>query len=128
MQIPVRQAAGYFVFITISSILGRIALSFVSLWLGRKRTAELTCFVSAIGIAAAGYYYKEVVWGFPVFVVLLTAMSFFYSGGFANYTPYTVEAYPVRLAARGFGLAQAANGVGKILRPLCLALIAGATD
>jgi MFS transporter, putative metabolite:H+ symporter len=128
MRIPVRQAAEYFVFITISSILGRIALSFVSLWLGRKRTAELTCFVAAIGIAAAGYYYKEVVWGFPVFVVLLTAMSFFYSGGFANYTPYTVEAYPVRLAARGFGLAQAANGVGKILGPLCLALIAGATD
>jgi putative MFS transporter len=32
------------------------------------------------------------------------------------------------LAARGFGLAQAANGVGKILGPLCLALIAGATD
>lgn len=55
------------------------------------------------------------------------AMAFFYSGAFANYTPHTVEAYPVRLAARGIGHAQAANGVGKILGPLCLALIAGAT-
>jgi MFS transporter, putative metabolite:H+ symporter len=34
----------------------------------------------------------------------------------------------VRLSARGVGLAQAANGVGKIAGPLCLALIAGATN
>jgi putative MFS transporter len=34
----------------------------------------------------------------------------------------------VKLAARGVGLAQAANGIGKIAGPLCLALIAGATN
>jgi putative MFS transporter len=32
------------------------------------------------------------------------------------------------LSARGVGLAQAANGVGKIAGPLCLALIAGASN
>jgi hypothetical protein len=36
--------------------------------------------------------------------------------------------FPVRLAARGFGLAQAVNGLGKILGPLCLALIAGSNN
>ena len=34
----------------------------------------------------------------------------------------------MRLSARGVGLAQAANGVGKIAGPLCLALIAGASN
>src|SRR5580698_3377032 len=39
--------------------------------------------------------------------------------------PYTVEVFGVRLGARSSGLGQAANGVGKILGPLSLALIAG---
>jgi MFS transporter, putative metabolite:H+ symporter len=34
-------------------------------------------------------------------------------------------AYGVRLGARAAGLSQAANGCGKALGPLCLALIAG---
>jgi putative MFS transporter len=38
------------------------------------------------------------------------------------------EIYPTRLAARGSGLAQGANGLGKILGPLCLALIAGSDN
>jgi putative MFS transporter len=32
------------------------------------------------------------------------------------------------MSARGVGLAQAANGFGKIAGPLCLALIAGASN
>jgi MFS transporter, putative metabolite:H+ symporter len=36
--------------------------------------------------------------------------------------------FPVSLGGRAFGLAQAANGVGKILGPVCLALIAGSND
>src|ERR1043166_7949888 len=46
-------------------------------------------------------------------------------GGFSNLAPYTVEVFGVRLGARSSGLGQAANGVGKILGPLSLALIAG---
>jgi MFS transporter, putative metabolite:H+ symporter len=34
----------------------------------------------------------------------------------------------VKLAARGVGLTLAASGIGKIAGPLCLALIAGATN
>ena len=52
----------------------------------------------------------------------------FYSGLFANISPYTIEAFPVSLGARAAGLAQASNGIGKILGPLCLALIAGSSD
>jgi putative MFS transporter len=49
-------------------------------------------------------------------------------GSASNIAPYATEMFPVRLAARGTGLAQAANGVGKILGPLSLALIAGADN
>jgi putative MFS transporter len=58
-------------------------------------------------------------------VILIVYGAFFYSGGFSNLTPYTAEAYPVRVSARALGLGQAANGIGKIFGPLGLALIAG---
>ncbi len=61
-------------------------------------------------------------------VILLCASTFFIEGGFSNLAPYTVESYGVSLGARASGLGQAANGVGKILGPLSLALIAGTSN
>jgi len=59
---------------------------------------------------------------------VLIPAALFFDGGFSNIAPYSAEIFPVRLSARGVGLAQAANGVGKIAGPLCLALIAGASN
>ena len=58
-------------------------------------------------------------------MILIAASAFFVEGGFSNLAPYTVEQYGVRLGSRSSGLGQAANGVGKILGPLALALLAG---
>ena len=66
--------------------------------------------------------------GYPAFVVLLVPAALFFDCGFSNVAPYSAELFPVRLSARGVGLAQAANGVGKIAGPLCLALIAGTSN
>ncbi len=63
--------------------------------------------------------------GLPLMVVLLCASTFCIEGGFSNLAPYTVESYGVNLGARSSGLGQTANGVGKIVGPLSLALIAG---
>jgi putative MFS transporter len=81
-----------------------------------------------VALAAAGYYSNVVVGGLPAMVILLCASTFFIEGGFANLAPYTVERYGVRLGARSSGLGQAANGVGKIVGPLSLALIAGSSN
>jgi putative MFS transporter len=66
--------------------------------------------------------------GFPVFILLIAASAFFAEGGFSNLAPYTVEQYGVSLGSRSSGLGQAANGVGKILGPLALALLAGSDN
>jgi putative MFS transporter len=63
--------------------------------------------------------------GVPLLVVFLCCSTFGIDGSFANLAPYTVEVFGVRLGARSSGLGQAANGVGKIVGPLSLALIAG---
>jgi putative MFS transporter len=49
-------------------------------------------------------------------------------GGSSNLARYTVESYGVRMGARSSGLGQTANGVGKIVGPLSLALIAGTSN
>ena len=45
--------------------------------------------------------------GYPAFVVLLIPAALFFDGGFSNIAPYSAEIFPVRLSARGVGLAQA---------------------
>jgi hypothetical protein len=54
--------------------------------------------------------------------------AFCIDGSFSNLAPYTVESYGVRLGARSSGLGQTANGVGKILGPLSIAVIAGTSN
>lgn len=73
-------------------------------------------------------FYREFVAGWSMVALLMVFGAAFYSGLFANISPYVIEAFPVSLGARAAGLAQASNGVGKILGPLCLALIAGSSD
>jgi putative MFS transporter len=61
-------------------------------------------------------------------VILLMAADLFFEGGLSNIAPYSVEVFGVRLGARAVGLQQAANAVGKIIGPVVLALIAGASN
>jgi len=73
-------------------------------------------------------FYREFIAGWSVFALLVIFGAASYSGCFSNMSPYVVEVFPVSLGGRAFGLAQAANGIGKILGPVCLALIAGSSD
>jgi MFS transporter, putative metabolite:H+ symporter len=93
--------------------------------MGRRSLGILFGFVAFIFLGLAGYFSGVLVGGFPLFVILVAASAFFVEGGFSNLAPYTVEQYGVSLGARSSGLGQAANGVGKILGPLALALLAG---
>ena len=93
--------------------------------MGRRRCGLLWGFLGAISLVAAAYFSNTFVAGVPLLVVFLCCSTFGIDGSFSNLAPYTVEMFGVRLGARSSGLGQAANGVGKILGPLSLALIAG---
>ena len=81
-----------------------------------------------VALAAAGYYHAVLVNGLPLLVLLLMCSTFCIEGGFSNLAPYTVESYGVSMGARASGLGQTANGFGKIIGPLSLALIAGTSN
>jgi MFS transporter, putative metabolite:H+ symporter len=129
LHITAREAAGYFVYVTISGVIGKILFSFLAQALGRKRCGEVTAYGAAAALILAAFCYTPVILiGIPAFVLAITAAAAFFDGEAANISPWAVEAYGVRLGARAAGLGQAANGCGKVLGPLCLALIAGTNN
>jgi MFS transporter, putative metabolite:H+ symporter len=128
LSVPVGQAARYFVYVALSAVTGKILVALTAPFVGRRMLGVMFGFLAMFCLVAAGCYHNAVVAGFPLMVVLIAASAFFCEGGFANLAPYTVEQYGVRLGARSSGLGQAANGVGKILGPLALALIAGSSN
>jgi MFS transporter, putative metabolite:H+ symporter len=128
MSISVKQAAHFFVYVTFAGIVGKFLFSFAAPLLGRRRLGQIHGFGMFVALFCAGYFHSALVGGVSLFVVALAATDFFNSGGFSNLAPYTPEAYGVRMGSRASGLGQALNGVGKILGPLSLAVIAGTSN
>ncbi len=125
LRVPAAQSAGYFVIVALAGIAGRLLFSVLPAWWSRRRLCCLTGFGIALALAAAGIESQALVAGFPVFVICVALAAVFFDGGWCVIGPYSAEIFPTRLAARAIGIGQAANGVGKILGPLCLAMIAG---
>jgi MFS transporter, putative metabolite:H+ symporter len=128
MGVPPQQAAHLFIVVSLTGMLGRTIFSFLPHYIGRRRCGAIMGYGVAISLGAAAVFFDRTLFGYPAFIVLLVPAALFFDGGFSNIAPYSAEIFPVQLAARGVGLAQAANGVGKIAGPLCLALIAGASN
>jgi len=128
LNVSVGQAAAYFIYVAGAGVVGKILLSIVAPLTGRRRIGIGFGLAAAVCLTLAGVYNSVLIGGFPLMIVLIAASAFFVEGNFSNLAPYTVEQYGVRLGARSSGLGQAANGVGKILGPLALALIAGSDN
>jgi putative MFS transporter len=126
MGVSPHDVAYLFVFVSLTGMFGRAAFSLLPQWIGRRRCGEIMGYGIALSLGAVALFYDRTIFGYPAFAALLIPAALFFDGGFSNIAPYSAEIFPVRLSARGVGLAQAANGVGK--GPLCLALIAGTTN
>ena len=128
LKITAHEAAGYFVYASLFSMAGRVLFSVLPLYIGRRGAAIVGTLISVVVMLAISTFYREFILGYSVFALLVIVGAAFYSGAFSNMSPFVVEVFPVSLGGRAVGLAQAANGVGKILGPVCLALIAGSSD
>ena len=125
LDMPVAQAAKYFVYVSAAAMIGRVLVALIVQRVGRRPVGIVFGFAAAVAIGSAGYLHSALLVGFPLFVVLIAASAFFVEGGMGSIAPYTIEQYGVRLGSRASGLGHAAAGVGKITGPLALALIAG---
>ena len=89
---------------------------------------KLTSYVGAIMLATAAFGHDALIAGIPLFLICLIIGQAFYDGAFSNVVTYGAELYPVRLAGLGMGLSAAAGGLGKIIGPLVLGLLAGSSN
>ncbi len=128
MGVPVPKAAAYFVFVSAAGVIGKIVVTLIAPLMGRRVLGVIWGIGGAAALALAGYFNSVFVAGVPLMIVLMCASTFCIEGGFSNLAPYTVESYGVNLGARSSGLGQTANGFGKIIGPLSLALIAGTSQ
>ncbi len=128
LQVEPAVAAKYFVYVSATGVVGKIIVSIIAPKIGRRSLGVVFGLMSGVLLIFAGYFNSALMDGFPIFIVLIAASAFFAEGGFSNLAPYTVEQYGVNLGSRSSGLGQAANGVGKIVGPLALALLAGSDN
>jgi putative MFS transporter len=125
LHVTPQRAAGLFVFVSLSAIAGRTAFTFLPQWMGRVPSGQLVGFAGAVMLALAAMFHDHYIEGVSVFFVFLLFGQFFYDGGYSNLNTYAAELFPVRLGARAMGVSAAAAGIGKIMGPLALGVIAG---
>jgi putative MFS transporter len=127
LGVPVPRAAAYFIIVSGAGVTGKIVVTLIAPLMGRRLLGVIWGFGGAIALGLAGYLNSVMLGEMPLLVILFACSTFCIEGGFSNLAPYTVESYGVSLGARSSGLGQTANGFGKIIGPLSLALIAGSS-
>jgi MFS transporter, putative metabolite:H+ symporter len=108
--------------------LGRFVAAWMSDAIGRRWSGMLIGFCAALTLAVAGYAHDIYVGTVSVFFLLVLVNRFFGDGSYAIIGPYMAEVWPARLRASGMGFGYGVGNLGKIIGPLGLALIAGASD
>ncbi|TXL74093.1 MFS transporter [Vineibacter terrae] len=128
LKIPPTEAAKMVFAITVGGMIGRICFSYFSERLGRRVSGGLLGFGAAAMLVLAGVFHDAFLAGISVYWLLLIVAAFFADGGFAVVGPYAAEVWPAHLRTSGMGSAYGFGGIGKIIGPLGLALIIGASD
>jgi putative MFS transporter len=121
-------AAYLFLWVKLSGIAGRVSFAWLSESMGRRPAGMVCGFGGTICILAAGFLHNAMLGSISVFWLMIVVADFFYDGGYAVIGPYMAEVWPTRLRATGMGSAYGFGGIGKIVGPLGLALMVGASD
>jgi len=104
----------------------------VCMWMpdliGRRTSGMLACLGGVATLIIAGYLADAYIGSVSVFWLMLMAHSFFGGGSYTIIAPYMAEVWPAGLRASGMGLGYGVGNFGKIISPLGLALIVGATN
>jgi putative MFS transporter len=121
-------AAYLFLWVSLAGIAGRISFSLLSELIGRRPSGLILGFGGMACIIAAGLGHNVMIGSVSLFWLMIVCADFFYDGGFAVIGPYMAEVWPTRLRTTGMGSAYGFGGLGKIIGPLGLALMIGASD
>ncbi|HVB98358.1 MAG TPA: MFS transporter [Candidatus Dormibacteraeota bacterium] len=127
LNVSPERAAYLMMYCGASAICGRVLFSYLSEAIGRRLSGGLVGAGAAVTVIFAGYMHSVYWGGVSAFWLLLVLAYIFADGSFAIVGPYAAEVWPAGLRASGMGFAYGFGGIGKIIGPLGLALIAGSS-
>jgi putative MFS transporter len=128
LKITPAEASYLMIWVGILGIVGRLVASWMSDALGRRMSGFLIGMGGAVTMALAGYLHDVYIGTVSVFFVLIMAQRFFGDASYAVIGPYLAEVWPNRLRASGMGFSYGIGNLGKIIGPLGVALVIGASD
>jgi MFS transporter, putative metabolite:H+ symporter len=110
------EASFLMIWVGLSAFVGRVTCAFLSEVMGRRLSGMTACFGAVLTLIFAGYFADVFIGSVSVFWLMLII------------APYLAEVWPTGLRASGMGLGYGVGNLGKIISPLGLALIVGATN
>lgn len=122
------QAARIMVFLSLAGLTSRLCMGWLADRFGRRRCGAVAAcgaalFLLIAGLVGNGALLTPNLFWLPFGIAFVLADS-----GFAIMGMYTSEIWPSRLRGRGSGVCYMAGSVGKIVGPLGLALMIGASN
>lgn len=128
LSITSSEAARLYVWVGLAGFGGRAVFAFLPHWLGRRVTGLIAGAGGGVILFVGALLGGTVGTAAAILVISIVAANFFVDGGFTNLGPAGLEIYPTSLRSHAMGLGQIANGLGKIVGPLALAVIAGTSN
>lgn len=128
LTLDAAQAAKIMVVLSLAGLTSRLLMGWLADRLGRRRCGAVAACGAAVFLLLAGMVGNgtlltpEMFW-LPFGIAFVLADS-----GFAIMGMYTSEIWPSRLRGRGSGVCYMAGSIGKIVGPLGLALMIGASN
>jgi MFS transporter, putative metabolite:H+ symporter len=122
------QASRLMISVTLGGFVGRVSFSYLSDAIGRRASGGLLGLGAAVMLVLTAYLHDAFLGTVSMFWLLTVVTYFFADGGFAIVGPYAAEVWPAGLRTSGMGSAYGFGGLGKIIGPLGLALIAGSSN
>lgn len=128
LQLKPQEAAAMYMVVSLSGFVGRLFFSFAAERWGRKICGTISGLAGGTLIILVGLFHDQSIGEISVMWLLLIAAQFMMDAALVITGLYTAEVWPSKIRATGFGSAYGFGGFGKIIGPIGLALIAGASN
>lgn len=128
LTLETAQAARFMVVLSVAGLTSRLFIGWLADRVGRRRCGAFAACGAAIFLLLAGWVGNGTLLSPNLFWLPFGLAFVLADSGFAIMGMYTSEIWPSRLRGRGSGACYMAGSVGKIIGPLGLALMIGASN
>jgi len=128
LEVPITQAAYYFLIVSTGGFIGRLAGGFLADSIGRRLTGILYAIGTSVCCVVGAFTFHMYLGAVPVLVIVMWFISVFGDGGTGLMVSYVGEVWPKHMRASGLGWGAGTGNIARIVAPLILAVLAGSSN